>query len=574
MDWRNIDNGFEIPTEYYSDQPYVVEADDGAWVCCLTTGENREGMPGQYIRTMRSTDCGKTWPESCRMEPSGAPENSYSVLLKTNFGRIYCFYNFNKDNTRELIANDPPFEGGICRRVDSQGYYVFRYSDDNGKTWSDERGEVPIRRFRIDYENPYNGEIMFFWNVGKPLIDGDDAYLSIHKIGELGEGTFVKSEGVLVKSTNIMSEKDISRLEFETLPEGDIGLRAPKGGGLIAEEQSYVSLSDGTFFVVYRTIDGRAAYSYSRDKGRSWDEPSYMPVKNPRAANFVWKLENGDFLYWFHNHGGKWYEDRNPVWCLAGKEADGQDGKIIKWSQPEVLLYLDDPYTRISYPDLIQKDGRTYITETQKDIARTHLIDSNFIEKLFEWDSDRKITADGLIFSGGPGECEFPDPSPMLEFAHIGPASCTGDLRKGFSMDFLLKKLPGSGTVLFNNCKMDGSGIKIVMTGDIRIKIEISDGMSLSSWCCDQGVLIEGVNHIVVIVDGGPKTISFVINGRFNDGGTYRQYGWGRYNPNIRHVNGRRKALIHNSVNILRLYDRAIMTVEACKNYKVGKQEV
>ncbi|MCD6321991.1 MAG: exo-alpha-sialidase, partial [Clostridiales bacterium] len=160
-------------------------------------------MPGQYIATMVSVDHGRTWAGLNRMEPTGAPENSYSVLLKTHFGRIYCFYNYNKDNVRELIANEPPFKDGICKRVDSQGYYCFRYSDDNGRTWSKKRGEVPIRRFQIDYKNPYKGEIMFFWNVGKPLIDGNDAYLSIHKVGELGIGTFVKSEGVLVKSSNI-----------------------------------------------------------------------------------------------------------------------------------------------------------------------------------------------------------------------------------------------------------------------------------------------------------------------------------------------------------------------------------
>jgi len=458
MDWRNIDNGWEIPTEYYSDQPYVVKADDGSWVCCLTTGEAREGMPGQYIATMTSTDQGRTWANANRMEPAGSPENSYSVLLKTHFGRIYCFYNFNKDNIRELIANDPPFEDGICKRVDSQGYYCFRYSDDHGKTWSEERGEVPIRRFKIDYENPYNGEIMFFWNVGKPLIDGNDAYLSIHKVGELGEGYFSKSEGVLVKSSNIMTEHDIEKLKFETLPDGDIGLRSPKGGGPISEEQSYVCLSDGSFFAVFRTIDGRAAFTYSRDKGHTWDAPSYMPVKNPRAANFVWKLDSGDFLYWFHNHGGKWYDDRNPVWCLAGSEKEGVDGRIIEWSQPEILLYLDDPYTRISYPDLIQDKGITYITETQKDIGRTHPVDSKFLKKLLSWKTASKVAENGLIFSGSAEQQKVPNPSPFLEFAHIGPASLTGEIRSGFSIDFWLSDMSDVSAIIYDNRKADGSG--------------------------------------------------------------------------------------------------------------------
>ena len=39
-------------------------------------------------------------------------------------------------------------------------------------------------------------------------------------------------------------------------------------------------------------------------------------MKHPRAANFAWKCENGKYLYWFHNHGGNWYEDRNPRLAL------------------------------------------------------------------------------------------------------------------------------------------------------------------------------------------------------------------------------------------------------------------
>ena len=47
-DWRNIVNGLEIPTVSYSDQPFVVKADDGAWLCCVTTG-NKHRFTGTGI---------------------------------------------------------------------------------------------------------------------------------------------------------------------------------------------------------------------------------------------------------------------------------------------------------------------------------------------------------------------------------------------------------------------------------------------------------------------------------------------------------------------------------------------
>jgi len=567
MDWRNIRNGREIPTEYYSDQPYILKADDGAWVCSLTTGEGKEGLPGQYVMTMRSTDMGRTWENINRMEPKGSPENSYSVLLKTSYGRIYCFYNFNKDNVREIIATDPPFEGGICKRVDSQGYYVFRYSDDNGMTWSDQRGEVPMRRFRWDLENPYKGEIMFFWNVGKPLVHDDCAYLSIHKVGEMGHGFFAKSEGVLIKSENIMYERDITKLRFETLPEGDIGIRTPEGGGPVSEEHSYVPLSDGSFFTVYRTIDGRPAYSYSRDQGRNWEEPKYMPVRHPRAANFVWKLENGQFLYWFHNNWGKWYDDRNPAWCLAGIETDGPDGRMIEWSQPEILLYDEDPYVRISYPDLIQDSGKTFVSETQKDYARTHEIDKEFLGKLLSWKELGPCSGEDILLECGFGVHDMPVIEPFLFFDHSGAASCTGDNHNGFSFEFVLEGKPGKWEMIADNRGEDGSGILVESTDDDKIYIILSDGRTICSWKSDV-IDFKEKTFVTMTVDGGPKIISFVVNGTLQDGAGKRQFGWGRFNPNLRHVNGGKKITVAEKVDVLRIYKRALLTNEAAANHR------
>ena len=46
-DPRNIVTGWEIPTDTYSDQPYIVKTDDGAWLCCVTTGAGHEGSRGR-----------------------------------------------------------------------------------------------------------------------------------------------------------------------------------------------------------------------------------------------------------------------------------------------------------------------------------------------------------------------------------------------------------------------------------------------------------------------------------------------------------------------------------------------
>ena len=86
-DSRLISTGRVIPDEGYSDQPYIVKTDDGAWLCVITTGPGVEGAGGQHVVTRRSMDRGQTWAEAVDVEPRDGPEASYAVLLKVPSGR-------------------------------------------------------------------------------------------------------------------------------------------------------------------------------------------------------------------------------------------------------------------------------------------------------------------------------------------------------------------------------------------------------------------------------------------------------------------------------------------------------
>jgi hypothetical protein len=70
------------------------------------------------------------------------------------------------------------------------------------------------------------------------------------------------------------------------------------------------------------------------------------------------------------------------------------------------------------------------------------------------------------------------------------------------------------------------------------------------------------------MVDGAPKIISFVIDGKFCDGGEARQFGWGRFSPNLRSPNGADKLRIGASVTSLRIYGRAVRTAEEIRNFE------
>ncbi len=621
-DPRHISNGWNIPSEGYADQPYILKTDDGAWLCVMTTGKGVEGASGQHVVSLRSTDRGRTWKMPVDIEPADGPEASYAVLLKVPRGRVYAFYNHNTDYVREVKRED----GGVYKRVDSLGHYVFKYSDDHGRTWSAKRYDVPVREFECDRQNVYGGKLRFFWNVGRPVVLGHAAICVLHKVGAMGPGFFAQSEGAFLKSTNILTERDPEKIIFETLPDGDIGLRTPPGGGRVAEEQSIVALSDGSLYCVYRTVDGWPACSYSRDGGHTWTTPayaSYTPggrrIKHPRAANFVWRCSNGKFLYWFHNHGGPIigkmavdpsgrsgspYDDRNPAWLAAGVERDSGGekgvgsllperpdgcfaqktpdpffpaGKVIYWSQPEILLYDDDPFIRMSYPDLVEDGGKFYVTETQKNIGRVHEVPPKLLDGLFnQWDN-KTIATDGLVIDL-PGDKPMPREVAMPKLSEFHtrdnqrPDYGGKDLRTGFSLDLWLQlDSLAPGQVLLDSRDDIGKGILVSTTDIGTIKLTLHDGRSESSWDCDRAVLQVGkLHHVVITVDGGPKIITFVVDNVLCDGGDERQFGWGRFSPMLRAPNGAPTLKIAAGVRSLRIYNRALRTSEAVGNFRAG----
>ncbi len=608
-DWRHISNGREIPTESYSDQPKIVQTDDGAWLCCITTGAGHEGQGGQHVITTRSTNLGETWSDPVDVEPADGPEASYACLLKVPSGRVYCFYNHNTDNIREVDADPHGLAGytgpdsypdGKVRRVDSLGHFVFRYSNDHGRSWSDERYEIPVRETEIDRTNVTGGRIRFFWNVSSPFIHDGAGYVSLHKVGGFGPGFFVRNEGVLLRSANILTETDPAKLVWETLPDGEIGLRAPEGGGPVSSEHAYVTMSDGSIYAVYRTIDGYPACSYSRDGGHSWSAPRYATyregrrIKNPRAANFAWRLSDGTYLSWFHNHGGPLvpeltkrnascaYEHRNPVWLSWGREADGPEGRIIEWSEPEIVLYDDDPKIRMSYPDLVEQDGRVYLAETQKDIARIHEIDADFLAMLKSQFEIAEVAERGLVRSfseadaGLPAKVAAPDVGRFLERDARRADHGSRDLRSGFTIDLTCTlRDTAPGQVLYDTRTPDGRGVALATGEDGRLTITLCDGQTTSLASSDAGTITAGTrHHASVIVDGGPKVVVFVIDGSVNDGGTERQFGWSRFSPVTQDVHGGDEARIgvglDGTIHALHVYDRALMVTEAIGNCRAS----
>jgi hypothetical protein len=306
--------------------------------------------------------------------------------------------------------------------------------------------------------------------------------------------------------------------------------------------------------------------------------PGGRRFKNSRACPKVWKTSNGKYLFWFHHHGAHKvaYKGRNPAWLSGGIEKDG----FIHWSQPEIVLFdldpkncLFDPATGkpgpgggMSYPDLIEQDGRYFITETQKTVARVHPIDPTLLEGLWNQGIVKTVTERGLVLDVGPEQLEQDGQFPMPKLPDLSAGG-------GFTIELWLK--PGEITeahAILDSRDDAGKGVVVEATDDNMLRIEARDGKHAGFWTCDRGMLTPDVwHHVAIIVDGAPDVITFVVDGILCDGGDESTYGWGRFTSELADVNGDADLRVTSSppfhLKRLRIYDRYLRTSEAIANF-------
>jgi hypothetical protein len=213
------------------------------------------------------------------------------------------------------------------------------------------------------------------------------------------------------------------------------------------------------------------------------------------------------------------------------------------------------------------------VTETQKTIARVHEIDSTLLEGLWSQGERTELARAGLALEllGAP----LASASAAVNLPRLPDLS----ERRGFSIDLWVRfdELTAGQTML-DTRDPSGKGLRLAMSGRSTLRLTLNDGRSESSWDSDPGtgpgtLKVGAWQHVAVVVDGGPKLITFVIDGILNDGGVVREYGWGRFPRELGDVNGMANAVLAPSLRgqlrALRIYDRALRTSEAVGNSRV-----
>ena len=566
-DWRNVKTGANpIYTNGYCDQPYVVVLPNGKWLCVFTTGAGEEGTGGQHIVSTVSSDFGKAWTVPVKIEEPHLESASWAMPYVTSFGRVYVFYNYNGDKIHSLGKNNNI-------REDMLGWYCYRYSDDEGKTWS-RRYRLDVRKTGVDYANNWQGEVQILWGIGKPVNVDKGMMFSFAKIREY---LLNDSEGWYFRCDNINTEKNVDKLKFVMLPEGDTGVKN-EAYGPVNSEQNIFQMNNGYLYSMQRTISGYPLEAYSTNGGKSWSTPvppvyeTGIAIKTPRACPRVWKCKNGKYLFWYHNHSGKTFADRNPAWISGGIE---KNGKII-WSQPEILLYEPDIHIRMSYPDLIEQNGKYWVTETNKEEARCHEIPADFFNLIWEQFGISRVATENLVHS-------FEQPALSSNSTHT---INTPDVSfaKGISFDFVVElSSPAPKQLIFElrDEKNKSITMQTGMYGDIEVVI--NDGNTVDKWTSDPGLIpVYGKHTITATLDNGPKIIQFIVDGVVCNGNEARQYGWGRYSANLNDLKpvslfvGNLKAdNIREPGNLsqLRIYNRPLLNTEAIGNQRQYKSD-
>ncbi|WP_259067286.1 sialidase family protein [Mucilaginibacter sp. X4EP1] len=563
-DLRQAETGTIIYKNTYVDQPFMLKLNNGDWLSAYTWCTIAEGSDGETVGVSISHDKGLTWKAITTLEPHSVfdPSAFYAVPFLTSYGRIYIIYGYNNNNIVSL--------NGTYIRTDAVGDMCYKYSDDNGLTWS-KRQVIKMPVTQYDYGNNWLGKYSMWWTVCKPILSSDNQlYFSFTKLKKY---LYTNGEGWVVNSPNINQESDTSKIIWNFLPSGQTGLRSSTMGS-VQEEHNIVQLSNGSFCCVFRTENGYPAICYSTDGCKTWSAP--VPItysngnqlRNPRANARIIKFSNGKYLLWFENNNINKPNNRNPAWVAGGTELNGK----ITWLQPEVLLYSRDTTLNFSYPDLIEDGGNYYLTETQKSVARIHQINSGILNDLWAQGTVKVHSTTNLITDlAASNIASFTTTASHSSFQY-STSNVTNGLTLNLSLTVSSFTNKGQSIVSFLSADKKDTLINIRTSSQKTIEIDVyKSGSLLTSYLCDNNLVkLNTPLFISISIDPNSRVLSAMINGVFCNGYGNRPFGWVIVPASFNFSDVSDNLYIstfNGSLNKLQIYNRALTTSNMLAEY-------
>ncbi|MDD4102344.1 MAG: hypothetical protein PHU80_06895, partial [Kiritimatiellae bacterium] len=564
-DSRNVGLGVKVENLEPCRQPFFMVNRDGHWSGLAVTETVCGDSKLRQLVSAVSLDKGRSWSSTAAVETGNILDDNWVSGLVTPFGRVYAFYAYCGDGVQPLDDKDAANDSSV------PGSMFYKYSDDNGMSWSRERYRVPLRVTQVDRSNPWNGEHVLFRCAGKPVLFDQDAIFAVTKsTGSAG----ADGEGWAVASDNILTERNPGLVRFRLLPEGEVGIRRPDSDGRQSEHQLTV-LSGGTLMCVYNE-GGYVAQSFSRDSGKSWSrpEPSVFGTRRRRIksggmAPRVFRTSDGQHLLCFSNsgevHGGT---DAGVAAVFVCGGVEGDDGALL-WTEPELLLYASATANDFVVADMIEQEGRLWFAAVSDGKVSLTEMRPELLAGIMGGVSGAAVCRSGLLSealltNAAPSQIEVPD----------GFGGAEGG---GFSIEMrLFLEQLDYGTVLFSN--FDGRrGVKVEAlkkAGGVTLRITLFDGDLSAAWQTAGNVIkLSESHHVVFICDFAAGLVAAVVDGCFGEGETQGGRGWVRLPADFGPVvSSRHVARVSGGVKLTRLFNRALRTFEAAGNFHGSKE--
>ena len=273
------------------------------------------------------------------------PRNSEGDFVTLKNGRILFVYSHYT---------------GASTHDDAPAYLAGRFSDDGGKTWSDEdfpvvENEGRMNVMSVSFLRLQNGNIALFYLrknseddcVPMLRISTDEAKTWSDPIACITDqkGFFVLNNNRAIQLKNgrlliaVALHEKIEGVEFNEYGRlfsyysddngatWHCGQEVRNPSGVIAQEPGVIELKDGTIMMIIRTDGGFQYLSWSKDKGQTWTP---MVAGNIRSANFspasIARIPStGDLLLvWNNNEDSRprdhTYGKRTPLTVAVSKD--------------------------------------------------------------------------------------------------------------------------------------------------------------------------------------------------------------------------------------------------------------
>jgi len=310
-------------------------APNGDWLVMFSAGRNQCGSKSPrdwFVKTQnmliyRSTDKGKTWQGPKIAWPCDYTSSFVIPFIPKGSNRIYAFGN-------ELVPT--------LRKNKEDSPIAFRYSDDNGHTWS----------------KP---------NLIRPQNDPDYVGISAMDMCETDKGTWllgshdgdwtITTKGPLRTRQYILRSEDKGNT-WTLLPDAAFnGWYLEKFNRM--EEGRVIDIPGGAYLLC-RTAEGHLWNLRSYDDGLTWSEPAPTSLVHPDAPSMLFRLsDNKTLIALIHNrytpekpHFNQ--ADRMELWFSLSRD----HGRT--WSDPKFLFanFVDQVRRHnVSYTDMFIDDG-------------------------------------------------------------------------------------------------------------------------------------------------------------------------------------------------------------------------